>query len=89
VTAIGADVAEPASGPHRSRPHELHGQGQSVWIDYLSRELIESGELAQLIEGDAVVGVTTNPTIFERAILSGSAYDKSARRNAWAGGACE
>ena len=75
VTAIGVDMAEPP-GLHRSHLHELHGQGQSVWIDYLSRELIESGDLAQLIEDDAVVGVTSNPTIFERAILSGSAYDE-------------
>ncbi len=58
------------------RLHELHGQGQSVWIDYLSRELTESGGLAQLMVDDAVVGVTSNPTIFERAILSGSAYDE-------------
>ena len=64
------------AGQHRSRLHELHGQGQSVWIDYLSRELTESGGLAQLMADDAVVGVTSNPTIFERAILSGSAYDE-------------
>ena len=76
VTATDANMEEPASARHRSRLHELHGQGQSVWIDYLSRELTESGKLAQLIEDDVVVGVTSNPTIFERAILSGSAYDE-------------
>jgi transaldolase len=76
VAAADADIEEPASARHRSRLHELHGQGQSVWIDYLSRELTESGGLAQLMADDAVVGVTSNPTIFERAILSGSAYDE-------------
>jgi transaldolase len=76
ATTIGGDVPESESGQHRSRLHELSAQGQSVWIDYLSRDLIEGGELARLIEEDAVVGVTSNPTIFERAILSGSAYDR-------------
>ena len=44
---------------------ELGGLGQSVWIDYLSRDLLERGGLARLIEEDAVVGVTSNPTIFQ------------------------
>lgn len=58
-----------------SRLQQLSDLGQSVWIDYLSRDLLESGELARLIEEDAVVGVTSNPTIFQKAISSGSAYD--------------
>jgi transaldolase len=53
--------------------------GQSVWIDYLSRELLVSGELAQLVREDAVVGVTSNPTIFEKAIAHGDAYDEQLR----------
>ena len=53
----------------------LSAQGQSVWIDYLSRDLLESGEFARLMREDSVVGVTSNPTIFERAISEGSAYD--------------
>ena len=53
----------------------LSAQGQSVWIDYLSRDLLESRELARLMNEDAVVGVTSNPTIFDRAISGGSAYD--------------
>jgi len=60
----------------RSSPlHRLGAFGQSVWIDYLSRDLLETGELARLIEEDAVVGVTSNPTIFQRAISGGSTYD--------------
>src|SRR5581483_4377093 len=53
--------------------------GQSVWIDYLSRELLQSGELARLVREDAVVGVTSNPTIFEQAISHGDAYDAQLR----------
>jgi len=53
--------------------------GQSVWIDFLSRELLETGELARLVREDAVVGVTSNPSIFEQAISTGDAYDAQLR----------
>jgi transaldolase len=59
----------------KSRLHELSEHGQSVWIDFLSRELLHTGELARMMDEDAVVGVTSNPTIFEKAISSGTAYD--------------
>ncbi len=59
-----------------SRLHELSARGQSVWIDYLSRDLLESGELKRMMEEDAVVGVTSNPTIFQKAISEGNAYDE-------------
>src|SRR5437588_5865790 len=49
--------------------------GQSVWIDYLSRDLLQTGELAQKMRDDAVVGVTSNPTIFQKAISQGSRYN--------------
>jgi transaldolase len=62
-----------------SRLHELSGLGQSVWIDYLSRDLLRTGKLEQLIEEDAVVGVTSNPTIFQKAISQGNAYDEQLR----------
>jgi transaldolase len=64
---------------HRSRLHQLRDHDQSVWVDYLSRDLLETGELARLIEDDAVVGVTSNPTIFQKAISGGSAYDAQLR----------
>jgi transaldolase len=57
----------------------LRGLGQSVWIDYLSRDLLESGELARLVAEDAVVGVTSNPTIFQHALAEGDAYDEQLR----------
>ncbi len=53
-----------------SRLRQLSALGQSVWIDYLSRDLIESGALAKAVGEDAVVGVTSNPTIFEKALAS-------------------
>jgi transaldolase len=59
-----------------SRLHQLSAHGQSVWIDYLSRDLLETGELKRMMEEDAVVGVTSNPTIFQKAISQGNAYDE-------------
>src|SRR5579862_4822880 len=58
-----------------SRLHELSERGQSVWIDYLSRDMLEDGELARMMREDAVVGVTSNPTIFQKAISQGDRYD--------------
>jgi transaldolase len=60
----------------KSRLHALSELGQSVWIDFLSRDLLQSGELARMMDEDAVVGVTSNPTIFQKAISAGSAYDE-------------
>jgi transaldolase len=55
---------------------KLSARGQSVWIDYLSRDMLEQGELKRMTAEDAVVGVTSNPTIFQKAISKGSAYDE-------------
>ena len=57
--------------------NEVYKLGQSIWLDNISRGLIESGELRRLIVEDAVKGMTSNPTIFEKAISSGSDYDAS------------
>ncbi|MCW2975534.1 MAG: transaldolase [Actinomycetia bacterium] len=59
-----------------SNLHKLSARGQSVWIDSLSRQMLESGALKTLMTNDAVVGVTTNPTIFQKAISQGDAYDE-------------
>src|SRR5689334_21768681 len=59
----------------KSRLHELAERGQSVWFDTLSRDLVQSGELKRMMDEDAVVGVTSNPTIFQKALSSGDAYD--------------
>jgi transaldolase len=58
-----------------SNLHKLSARGQSVWIDSLSRHMLESGELKRLMKEDAVVGVTTNPTIFQKAVSQGDSYD--------------
>jgi transaldolase len=63
----------------KSRLHQLSELGQSVWIDYLSRDLLRTGELARMMREDAVVGVTSNPTIFQKAISQGDAYDEQMR----------
>jgi transaldolase len=58
---------------------QLADQGQSVWIDLLSRELLRTGELERLVREDAVTGVTSNPTIFQKAIAHGHDYDEQLR----------
>ncbi|MFL5978056.1 MAG: transaldolase family protein, partial [Gaiellaceae bacterium] len=58
---------------------QLADHGQSVWLDYLSRQILENGHLAEMMERDAVVGVTSNPTIFQKAIAEGDAYDEQLR----------
>jgi transaldolase len=62
-----------------SRLHELSERGQSVWIDSISREWLQTGFLDKLIREDAVVGVTSNPTIFQKALAGGSWYDDQLR----------
>ena len=59
--------------------HKLSTMGVSVWIDYLSRDLIHKGELERMMREDAVVGVTSNPTIFQKAVSAGNAYDEQLR----------
>ena len=54
---------------------QLSAAGVSIWLDDLTRERLVSGNLAELVANDHVVGVTTNPTIFEKAISGGSGYD--------------
>lgn len=54
---------------------KIHDYGQSIWLDFIDREIIKSGKLKQLIEEDGVRGLTSNPAIFEKAISSSSDYD--------------
>jgi transaldolase len=63
----------------KSRLHELSEHGQSVWIDSLSRQWLREGFLEQLMREDAVVGVTSNPTIFQKALAEGDWYDDQLR----------
>jgi transaldolase len=63
----------------KSKLHELSERGQSVWIDSVSREWVRGGFLEQLMREDAVVGVTSNPTIFQKALAEGDWYDEQLR----------
>ncbi len=67
--------------------HELTRYGQSIWYDNLSRRLLASGELARLVREDGIVGVTSNPTIFDKAITDSEDYDADIARLA-ADGKC-
>jgi transaldolase / glucose-6-phosphate isomerase len=58
---------------------ELNEYGQSVWLDFVSRDLLKSGQLKQLIADDGLRGVTSNPSIFEKAIGHGDDYDEMIR----------
>src|SRR6188768_1919965 len=62
-----------------SRLHELHAAGQSLWLDYIDRTMLGNGDLARRIREDALTGMTSNPTIFEKALAEGSAYDAQLR----------
>ncbi len=55
----------------------LHDLGQSLWIDNISRETLRDGSLARLISDFSVTGLTSNPTIFEKAMAHGDAYDEA------------
>ncbi|HEV7986206.1 MAG TPA: transaldolase [Steroidobacteraceae bacterium] len=56
--------------------NRLAALGQSVWLDYIHRDLFSSGELRALITQDSLTGMTSNPAIFEKAIAQSSAYDQ-------------
>ncbi|UAL31621.1 transaldolase [Nocardioides rotundus] len=68
------------------RLQELSEAGVSIWLDDLSRERLETGNLSDLVNEDSVVGVTTNPSIFAAALSDGERYDEQVRELA-AGGA--
>jgi len=63
------------------RPTEkLHEQGQSLWLDNITRELLTSGTLRRYIDEFSITGLTSNPTIFHKAIKDSSAYDDAIRK---------
>src|ERR1051325_8194826 len=64
---------------------KLEELGQSIWLDYIRRDLIISGELRRLIEEDGLRGMTSNPSIFEKAIAGSHEYDKDIRAMALEG----
>ena len=58
----------------------LQAAGVSIWLDTLSRELLDTGELGRLVDGCYVTGATSNPTIFAKAITSSDRYDTQLQR---------
>jgi transaldolase len=68
---------------------KLTSLGQSIWLDYISRQLIVSGELLRLIEADSLRGVTSNPSIFDKAITGSHNYDDDIRQMAREGRSIE
>jgi transaldolase len=58
-----------------NRVKKIHSFGQSIWLDFIDRDIIGSGKLKKLIDEDGIRGVTSNPAIFEKAITSSSDYD--------------
>ena len=58
---------------------KLEAFGQSIWMDFIQRGMIASGQLKQLIEEDGLCGVTSNPSIFEKAIAESHDYDEAIR----------
>lgn len=69
--------------------HALNAAGQSLWLDYIDRTMLHNGELERRIRDEALTGQTSNPTIFEKALAQGTAYDAqitsaTSVTNAWA-----
>ena len=62
-----------------SRVRQIAALGQAIWLDYISRDLLRSGELARLVE-EGITGVTSNPSIFHKAIAGSTVYDGDIER---------
>ena len=68
-----------------NRIAELHQLGQSLWYDNIQRRLLEDGTMSNLIQNEDILGMTSNPTIFNNAIGKSTDYDSSLQPMAWAG----
>jgi transaldolase len=62
-----------------NRLQRLHDQGVSIWLDFIERSMLRNGDLERRIREDLLTGMTSNPTIFEKALAEGSAYDDQIR----------
>ncbi len=63
----------------KNKIKQIQDFGQSIWLDFFDREIMDSGKLKKMIEEDGISGVTSNPSIFEKAISSSSDYDEDIR----------
>ncbi len=75
VVTRGCHVTVTSRTMSKTPLHALHDAGQSIWLDYIDRTLLRGGELSRRIEQDALSGMTSNPTIFEKALTESEAYD--------------
>src|SRR5437762_7380635 len=62
-----------------NRLQQLHDAGVSIWLDFIERTMLHNGDLERRIREDALTGMTSNPTIFEKALAEGTAYDAQVR----------
>jgi len=69
--------AKAAENPAANPLRRLHNFGQAVWLDFLARRFIAEGGLKNLVEQDGLTGVTSNPSIFEKAIAGSADYDST------------
>src|SRR6058998_438974 len=80
VAAAGAAASSArAARMNDNRLKRLHDAGQSIWLDFIDRTILRNGDLARRIREDALTGMTSNPTIFEKALAEGTAYDDQIR----------
>jgi transaldolase len=63
----------------KNRLQLIHDAGQSIWLDFIDRKILRNGELVRRIDEDALTGMTSNPTIFEKALAEGELYDEQIR----------
>lgn len=62
-----------------NRLQQLHDSGVAIWLDFIERTMLHNGDLARRVREDALTGMTSNPSIFEKALAEGSAYDAQLR----------
>src|SRR5882672_6240929 len=72
-------LAPVIGGDNMKATETLHDEGQSIWLDNITRDLLKSGTLKRYIDELSVSGLTSNPTIFDHAIKTSSDYDASIR----------
>src|SRR6185295_6518837 len=65
-----------------NRLQQLHDAGVAIWLDFIERTMLHNGDLERRIREDALTGMTSNPTIFEKALAEGTAYDAQLREGA-------
>ncbi|HEX9814763.1 MAG TPA: transaldolase family protein, partial [Myxococcota bacterium] len=68
MSAQNASQTSTGTNPSSTPVFEAHAHGQSIWLDNISRDLLLSGELRRWVEHEGIRGVTSNPSIFEKAI---------------------